>query len=88
MMPSKTFVVFKVSALDPEKTTELVESLKGISTGTVKDIKREPVGFGIETIKVGVLFDEKDQQGIEKALNEIKKNSLVQEAEIDQMTLI
>lgn len=87
-MPSKTFVVYKVSAKDPEKTKELVESLWKLKSAQVKDVKTEPIGFGIETIKVGVLFDEKDQQGIEKTLNEIKQNKLVEEAETDAMTLI
>lgn len=87
-MPSKTFVIFKVSAKEPEKTKELMESLKSLKHGQVKDVKSEPIGFGIEVVKVGVLFDEKDQEGIEKTLNEIKAKPLAEDAEVDGMTLV
>ncbi len=87
-MPGKTFVVYKVSTREPEDTKKLVLELKNLKNAQVKDIKTEPIGFGIEIIKVGVLVDEKNQEAIENTLNEIKANKLVSEAEIDSMTLI
>ena len=87
-MPSKTFVIFKVSAKEPQKTKELMNSLKSLKNGEVRDVKAEPIGYGIEVVKVGVLFDEKDQEGIEKTLNEIRANKLVEGAEVDGMTLV
>lgn len=87
-MPSKTFVVFKVSAKEPGESKKLAESLRKLKSAQVKDVKSEPIGFGIEVIKVGVLVDEKDEQAIEKTLNEIKQNKMVETVEIDAMTLV
>ncbi len=87
-MPGKTFVVYKASAKEMEDVPKLVQELRNLKNAQVKDVKTEPIGFGIEVIKVGVLVDEKDQDAIEKTLNEIKANKLVQDVEIDAMTLI
>lgn len=87
-MPGKIFVIYKVTAKEPDETKKLAEQLRHLKNAVVKDVKTEPIGFGIEIIKVGVLVDEKNPDVVEKTLEEIRKNPLVQDAETDAMTLL
>lgn len=87
-MPGKIFVIYKVSSKEPDDTKKLAEQLKSLKNATVKDVKTEAIGFGIEVIKVGVLVDEKNPDAVEKTLEEIRKNPLVQDAQTDAMTLL
>ncbi len=87
-MADKMFVIFKISPKDMDHLDELVEKIKKIKSGQVKDIKREPIGFGIEIIKAGIMVNEKEEGALEKLKNEIDKIDLIENAEIEGMTLI
>jgi len=86
----KAMVIFKISP-DPEKIDSVEAALKAISVPDAKfqDIKRIPVAFGIEIIKVGFIVPDKTDgiiPALEEALNKI--DGLTQEAEMDGATLI
>lgn len=83
----KTLVIFKIKPKDFEKIDEAIEEIKKIKTGTVKDVKKVPIGFGIEIIKAAVLFEEK-KEDIEGATKEICSLPNVEEAEVEGMTLL
>ena len=54
----------------------------------MRDIKRVPIGYGIELIKVGILVNEKEPGAIEKVTSELQGLSTVQEVEQEAMTLL
>ena len=83
-------VIFKISP-EPEKIDEVEAALKAIDVPDAKfqDLKRIPVAFGIEIIKVGFIVPDKTDgiiPAVEAALNKI--DGLTQEAEMDGATLI
>jgi translation elongation factor EF-1beta len=86
----KAMVIFKISP-EPEKIDEVEAAIKAIDVANAKfqDIKRIPVAFGIEIIKVGFIVPDKTDgiiPAVEEALNKI--DGLTQEAEMDGATLI
>ena len=86
----KAMVIFKVSP-NPEDIDTVEAAVKEIKIENVKlqDMKREPIAFGIELIKVGFIVPDKTDgiiPAIEEALNKIK--GLSQEAEMIGATLI
>ena len=86
----KAMVIFKVSP-NPEDIDNVEAAVKAIEIENVKlqDMKREPIAFGIELIKVGFIVPDKTDgiiPAIEEALNKIK--GLSQEAEMIGATLI
>ncbi|AJF60668.1 MAG: hypothetical protein J4224_02760 [Candidatus Diapherotrites archaeon] len=87
-MVGSTFAVFKVIPKDPEKLAETEQDLRQLKNCKVKDVKREPIGFGIEVLKLGVLVPEKDEMAIEDVTSKIKALKTVEDAELEQMTLL
>jgi len=86
----KAMVIFKVSP-NPEDIDTVEAAVKEIKIENVKlqDMKREPIAFGIELIKVGFIVPDKTDgiiPAIEEALNKIE--GLSQEAEMIGATLI
>lgn len=86
----KAMVIFKISP-NPEDIDTVEAAIKEISIPDVKlqDMKRVPLAFGIELIKVGYIVPDKTDgiiPAIEEALNSIK--GLSQEAEMEGATLI
>ncbi len=83
----KTLVIFKIKPKELGDIDKAIEEIKKIKTGTVKDIKKVPIGFGVEIIKAAVLFEEK-KEDIEGATKEINSLPTVEEAEVEGMTLL
>jgi translation elongation factor EF-1beta len=83
----KTLVIFKIKPKELEDIDKAIEEIKQIKTGIVKDIKRVPIGFGVEIIKAAVLFEEK-KEDIEGATKEINSLPSVEAAEAEGMTLL
>ena len=86
----KAMVIFKVSP-NPENIESVEKAIKKIDVADAKfqDIKREPIGFGIEIIKVGYIVPDKTDgiiPALEEALNSI--DGLSQEIEMIGATLI
>ena len=51
-MGSKILVVFKVFPEGPDEVASVKEGVKGVKAGEFKDLKAEPLAFGLEVIKV------------------------------------
>jgi translation elongation factor EF-1beta len=76
-------VVFKIHSEDPENLDKIEEELKNIEVGKFQECKREPIGFGIELIKVGYIIPDKTDgvmPKLEQALEEIEGVSNVEAA--------
>lgn len=80
-------VIFKVFT-DPENLDAVEKSLKEITQGEFKDLKREPIGFGIEVIRVGYLISDKEEGVMNKLEEAVKAVPLINEAEIEVTTII
>ena len=87
-MPDKTLLIVRINAKDIERLDQTVQAVKSIKSGAVKDVKREPIGFGIEVIKAGILVDSKDQEAPDRVIAEISALEEVEDAEIEGMTLL
>ena len=87
-MPDKAFIIYKITPKDMDNISETEKDVRGIKSGVVKDVKREPIGFGIEMIKVGVLVNEKEAGAMEKVTKELQDLASVEEVEQEAMTLL
>jgi len=80
-------VIFKVFA-DPENLDKVEKGLRALTAGTFRDLKREPIGFGIEVIRVGYLIPDKVDGAMTKLEDAVKKVEGINEAEVEMLTLI
>ena len=87
-MPDKAFIIYKITPKDMDDISQTEKDVRGIKSGVVKDVKREPIGFGIEMIKVGVLVNEKEAGAMEKVTKELQDLASVEEVEQEAMTLL
>lgn len=87
-MPDKSFIIYKVTPKDMEKIDETEKAVKGITSGDVKDVQRDPIGFGIEMLKVGVIVNEKEEGAMEKVTKELEALDSVEEVQQESMTLL
>lgn len=71
-----------------EKISQTEKELKTIKSGVVKDIQRDPIGYGIELLKVGIIVDEKVEGAMEKVTKELESLKSVEEVEQIGMTLL
>ena len=83
----KTLVIYRVTPKDMENLEEAIAQIKGLKSGQVVDVKKEPIGFGVTILKVGVVLPEKSED-VEKVTGELSKLSTVEEAEQQEMTLV
>ena len=85
----KAMVIFKIFS-DPENLDKVEAALKALNVEQAKfqDLKREPIGFGIEVIRVGYIVPDKTD-GIMPALESaIEKIEGINTVEMDGVTLI
>jgi len=80
-------VIFKVFT-DPEKLDAVDKALREVKEGTFRDLKREPIGFGIEVIRVGYLIPDKVDGAMEKLESGVRKVPGINEVEVEMVTLI
>lgn len=83
----KIMVIFKVFA-DPKNLDSVEKSLREITQGEFKDLKRDPIGFGIEVIRAGYLISDKEEGVMNKLEEAVKSVPLINEAEIEMTTII
>ena len=87
-MPDKTMLIIKIKPKDLGTIDAAIIAVRGIKSGQVMDVKKEPIGFGIELIKAGILVDSKDEGAVERVTNELGALAEIEEAEIEGMTLL
>jgi translation elongation factor EF-1beta len=80
-------VVFKVFA-DPENLDKVEKGLRAVTEGAFRDLKREPIGFGIEVIRVGYVIPDKVDGAMTKLEEAVKKVEGINEAEVEMLTLL
>lgn len=80
-------VIFKVFA-DPENLDSVCEKLKNVKEGVFRDLKREPIGFGIELIRVGYVIPDKTDGAMTALEDALAKLEGVNQVEVEVATLI
>ncbi|MBN2067288.1 MAG: hypothetical protein JW744_02375 [Candidatus Diapherotrites archaeon] len=84
----KTLVIYKINAADMEKLDETIEAIKTVKKGEFRDAKRIPIGFGVEVIKAAFTVPEKNDTIVEELTSELNSLEEVEEAEMQEMTLV
>ena len=84
----KTLVIFKIVVSDMGFIEEVEKSVRDLKTGEVRDVKRTPIGFGIEEIKAAILIPEKQDEVLDNVTAALQKIPHVENVEIESMTLL
>jgi len=84
----KTVLIYRINAKDMERLDETIDALKTVQKGEFRDAKKIPIGFGIEVIKAAFTVPEKDDNAVEELTKEINAIPLVEDAEMQEMTLL
>ncbi|VVB99425.1 EF-1 guanine nucleotide exchange domain protein [uncultured archaeon] len=87
-MPDKTILIMKIKPRDIGQIAKAMDAVRTIKSGKVMDVKKEPIGFGIEVIKAGITVDSKDEAAVERVTNEILALPEIEDAEVEGMTLL
>ncbi|MDD5148251.1 MAG: hypothetical protein PHH08_02190 [Candidatus ainarchaeum sp.] len=83
----KTIVIMKITPKE-DKIEEAIAELKAIKNGAVKDVQKVPIGFGIEIIKTAILIEEKKEGALEAMQKEVSALKNIENAEVENMTLL
>ena len=78
-------IVYKIYPEEGKDIKELMEELQ--KNERIKSIKKEPIAFGLEVIKIGVVMDDKKDQP-EQVEQEIRATPGIKEMETEGVTLI
>ena len=72
----------------PEEGYDISKLMEGLQKHPkIKSLKKEPVAFGLEVVKIGVLMDDK-KDSPEEIEQEIRKTEGIKEMECEDVTLI
>jgi translation elongation factor EF-1beta len=85
----KALVIFKIFT-DPEELDSVTKELENVNIEQIKfqDLKREPIGFGIEVIRVGYIVPDKTDGLMPQLEETIAKIKGITQVEMDGVTLI
>jgi translation elongation factor aEF-1 beta len=84
----KAMVVFKIFPESPEAVDLVEKGVKEIKEGEVKDVRKEPLAFGMSIIRAGILIPDKEEGRMEKLEKAVKNIKGVKEVEVEGITLI
>lgn len=84
----KVLIIAKLYPEEVEDVAKIEAALKEFKEGRVQDVRREPVAFGLELVRVGVLVPDKEDGVADKVENALKKLSGVNQVEIEGATLV
>ncbi len=83
----KMVVIYKVTAEDMENLPEIEEKIKN-SKLNISDMKKIPIAFGIELLKLAVMLPDKDEQAMNNATKTLQEIAGEENVEIETMTLV
>jgi len=81
-------VIMKIYPVELEDSVKIEESVKSITAGEIKEVKREPIAFGLELVKIAVVIPDKEDGAMPKLEEEIKALPGVKDIEIEGITLL
>jgi len=87
-MPSDVIVILKVYPEDPTTISNVERAIRTVKSGVLQDIRREPIAFGLELIRVAFRIPDKVDGALERLENEISSIKGVNQVEVEGATLI
>lgn len=89
-MPSKTLVILKVTTEDMDHFDEMVEGVRllAVEGALVRELRKEPIGFGIQVLKAAILLPEKEDAALDRLTEAVQKIRFVDSVEVEGMTLL
>ncbi|MCD6434257.1 MAG: elongation factor 1-beta [Candidatus Diapherotrites archaeon] len=84
----KVLVIAKLFPQDSESIEKIENSLRNIKSGKLQEIKREPIAFGVNAIKVAITIPDKADNAMEKLEKELSNIDGVNQVEIEGVTLV
>ena len=84
----KVLVIAKLFPEDSESIEKIENSLRNIKSGELQEIKREPIAFGLNAIKVAITIPDKADNAMENLEKELSKIDGVNQVEIEGVTLV
>jgi len=84
----KALVIMKIYPEEIEDSVKIEESVKGITSGEIKEVRREPIAFGLELVKIAVVIPDKEDGAMPKLEEEIRALPGVRDVEIEGVTLL
>jgi len=84
----KTLVIYKINATDMGKMDETMAAIKKVRSAEFRDAKRVPIAFGAEIIRAAFTVPEKDDKAVEQLTKELNTLPQVEEAAMQEMTLV
>ncbi len=84
----KTLVIIKVFPDDVEKQEEVEKKLKELKTGELREIKKEPLAFGLNVFRIAVALPEKEAGNMDKLEQELQNIDGVSQFEVEASTLL
>jgi len=85
---SEVMVILKIFPTEPGKETEVEKGLRGIKTGKIAEIKKEPLAFGMYVVKVGIILPNKAEGEMTALEEEVKAIPGVNQVEVETTTLL
>ena len=89
-MPSKTLVILKITTDDMEHFDAMTENVKKLKAegAEVREVRAEPIGFGIKILKAAILLPEKEDAALDRLTAAVQKIRHVDSVEVEGMTLL
>jgi translation elongation factor aEF-1 beta len=81
-------VIVRIYPEDIDAIEKVESGLKTFRGGELKDMRREPIAFGMSLIKAGIVVPDKTEGVMDKLETELKKLPGVNEVEVEGATLI
>ncbi len=86
----KVIVIYKIYPEDVDSIEKIKNNVKGVvgKHGEYKDMKEEPLAFGMSLIRVMAMFDQNNAKAVDNLEEALKKMEGVSEVEVEGMNLI
>ncbi|MFH1239967.1 MAG: elongation factor 1-beta family protein [Candidatus Diapherotrites archaeon] len=81
-------IIMKIYPEELEDSVKIEKSVKKIKNGEVKEVRLEPIAFGLELVKIAVVIPDKEDGAMSKLEDEIKALPGVRDVEVEGVTLL
>ena len=84
----QALVIFKIYPEGLEEVEKVEAAVRELKEGDVKEVRREPIAFGLELVKAGIVIPDKEDGRMEKLEDAVRAIPGVKEVEVEGVTLI
>jgi translation elongation factor aEF-1 beta len=87
-MPDNVLVVLRVLPESPEVIEKVEEKLRALQGFNVKDIKKEPLAFGMHLLRVAIVLEQSKPEKLSELEKIVSAIEGVSSVEVEATTLI